>query len=174
MWAGPLARANNWFLFWSQLSGYYSSFSYYRNEVASYCSSQWTAVPMIFPYRYNYFTTTKNLNVNLLNVGTNAAMNTLQLHLNVTPTANIPMNRKSGYDGGVYMSFRFKIVNYKFICGAFSKFIVTYRNGGYYTTDPIVHPSMISCVNNEIKIDYYYWASFGSIWGVESNSIDTG
>ena len=55
MWAGMLARANNWYVFYSSLSGVNSYFSYYSNQFDISCWSGLNPYPVIVPYRYNYF-----------------------------------------------------------------------------------------------------------------------
>ena len=90
------------------------------------------------------------MKVTILNVGTNTARDSLQLHLNVTAASTpISMSRTGSYTGGVYTSFRFKIINYKFSCNGFTKFKVTYRQGAYISSaDHKSHSSMVTCPNS--------------------------
>jgi hypothetical protein len=85
-----------------------------------------------------------------MKVGTNAAMNSLQLHLSVSTTTAISMLASSSYSGS-YVSFRFKIVNYEFTCSGFIRFRVTYRQPGIgysSTTEHAGHTQMVTCLND--------------------------
>jgi len=85
------------------------------------------------------------MNVNLLNVATNAAVTTLQLHFIITPKIAISMD--NGYVKN-YPQFRFFVNNYNFNCGSFSfsKFIITYRQGAFVSSyDYAGRTAMLSC-----------------------------
>lgn len=153
MWAGGRAKANNWYVFYSYLYSFANYFSLYSASGKLYCASQWDPTPYIQPEIYFYKYPSKNLDINLINVGTNAAMNSLRLRVNVSVNAanNISMSPVSPYTSS-YVSFRFKIVNYEFTCGAFTRFIVRYARPGighYNTTDHTLDTQMIKCVNND-------------------------
>lgn len=117
----------------------------------------------------------------LVDVSTNAAKNTLRLHLIITPTSTISMVKTAGYAKGRYPRFRFYVNNYEFSCTSYLKFIVTYNRPGSSYTNMVDHAAdtgMLSCTNNELAIMYYYQPvnkTFGNIWGgVEGNSFDPG
>ena len=152
MWAGGRAKANNWYVFYSYVYSLKTYFSVYSSSGYPYCTNWHNPVPMNLPVTYFYNYPTKNLNVNLLNVGTNAAMNSLQLRLSLTVNSSntISMSPSASYTGS-YVSFRFKIVNYEFGCGAFTRFAVSYaRPGNFYsdTRDHSANNLMVKCVND--------------------------
>ena len=182
MYGGASAYSSGWYIYSATIPmwSYQKQHTIYNTQlVSSYYSCYFSQTPTNTPPTFTpYSSSTNQLAVQILNVGTNAAHTTLQLHLTVTPKVAINM-----YTGGYSYSFpqfRFYVNNFKFNCNSnsFTKFNITFHQGATaISVDYFASTSMLFCggANSEVGIFFYYKSMssyFGNIWGVEGSTFD--
>jgi hypothetical protein len=152
MYAGPSAFSSLWYVY-SVSTPTYSYLKYYTiyntQLVSSFSSCYTSQSPLsLWPTFTTYRSSTNQLSVNILNVGMNAALTTLKLHLTLTP--KVAINMYSASYPNSYPQFRFYVNNFKFNCNSFGfvKFLVTYHQNSTNTHIPANYAastSMVSC-----------------------------